>query len=252
MGLVQRLFPSGDAADLAVDTAFDEYAYPTLAGGRWWLRANMLSSVDGAVAGADGRSGSLSTDTDRALLRHLRGLCDAIVVGAGTARTEDYGPPSVDEATLLRREAEGLAPRPRLVVVSRSLSLDAGARLFSGPDRVLVVTSRAADWNAVERLAEVADVVRAGDDDVDLGEVLGVLADQGLRRLLCEGGPSLLADVVADRLLDELCLTTAPTLVGGAAPRIAAGAAPDPRFELSLASMLRESDGTLFSRWVRR
>jgi riboflavin-specific deaminase-like protein len=248
---VEKLFPSDPAVQMPIETAFEDYAYPTLAGGRWWLRANMLSSVDGAVTGPDGRSGSLSTDTDRSLLRYLRGLSDAIMVGAGTARTEDYGPPSVDDPTLVRRAAVGQAPRPRLVVVSRSLSLDPAARMFSGPDRVIVVTSRAADWNAIERLAEVADVVRAGDDAVDLTELLGVLADQGLRRLLCEGGPSLLADLVAGRLLDELCLTTVPTLVGGSARRLGAGAAPDPRFELALTSMSRESDGTLFTRWGR-
>ncbi|MGA7689463.1 MAG: pyrimidine reductase family protein [Jiangellales bacterium] len=248
---MQNLFPPTTVAEVSTESVFGDYAYPALAGGRWWLRANMLSSVDGAVTGADGRSGSLSTDTDRALLRHLRGLCDAILVGAGTARTEDYGPPTVDEPSRALREASGQAARPRLVVVSRSLSLDPAARLFSGPDRVIVVTSRAADWNAVERLAQVADVVRAGDDAVDLADLLGVLADQGLRRLLCEGGPSLLADLVSGRLLDELCLTTVPTLVGGGAPRIVAGASPDPRFDLNLASLASDSDGTLFSRWVR-
>jgi riboflavin-specific deaminase-like protein len=248
---VQTLFPPPAAAEVPTKAIFDSYAYPTLAGARWWLRANMLSSVDGAVTGPDGRSGSLATDTDRALLRHLRGLADAIVVGAGTARTENYGPPTVDDDALAARETAGQLPRPRLVVVSHSMSLDPTSRLFSGDDRVIVVTSRAADWNAVERLAEVADVVRAGEEAVDLANLLGVLADQGLRRLLCEGGPSLLADLVRGRLLDELCLTTVPTLVGGGGPRIVAGASPDPRFDLDLASLASDSDGTLFSRWVR-
>lgn len=231
---MQTLFPSA-AADVALDELIDGYAYPAIAGARWWLRAVMVSSVDGAVAGPDGRSGSISSTSDRVLFRHLRTLPDAVIVGAGTARAEDYGQPST----------------ARLVVVSRSLSLDPQSRLFDGPDRVIVATSRSADWNAVERLAQVADVVRVGDSDVDLGELVGLLADQGLQRLQCEGGPGLLGAIVSAGLLDELCLSTVPTLVGGDGARIIAGAAPDPVVGLALTSMVRADDGTLFFRWKR-
>jgi riboflavin-specific deaminase-like protein len=231
---VQTLFP-GVAPDLALDELVDGYAYPTIPGARWWLRAVMVSSVDGAVTGPDGRSGSISSTSDRVLFRHLRAQPDAVIVGAGTARAEDYGQPST--ATL--------------VVVSRSLSLDPASRLFDGPSRVIVATSRSADWSAVERLAHVADVVRVGDSEVDLTELVRLLADQGLRRLQCEGGPALLADIVAAGLLDELCLTTVPTLVGGQGARIATGAAPDPALGLALTSLARADDGSLFSRWRR-
>lgn len=250
---MQTLFPSLDGPDEPDDGDgwLEEYRYPRIAGGRWWLRANMLSSVDGSVTGADGRSGTLSTPQDRRLFHHLRHVCDAIVVGAGTARAEDYGPPRVDDNEAEARAAAGLRPRPRLVVVSRSLSLDPTARLFGGPDRVLVVTSRAADWADVERLGQVAEVIRVGEGVVDLTEMLGVLADQGLRRLLCEGGPTLLGDLVAGRLLDELCLTVAPVLTAGGARRIADGAGAEPPVGVSLASVAHAEDGTLFTRWVR-
>ena len=247
---MQTLFPVPDEPS---DDAgwLDDYRYPRIAGGRWWLRANMLSSVDGSVTGADGRSGTLSTPADRALFHHLRHLCDAIVVGAGTARAENYGPPKVDEARAAARAEAGQPPRPRLVVVSRSLSLDPAARLFSGPDRVIVVTSRAADWAAVERLGQVAEVIRVGEGAVDLAEMMGLLADQGLPRLLCEGGPALLGDLVSARLLDELCLTVSPMLTAGGARRIADGAGAEPPVSLSLTSVAHSHDGTLFTRWVR-
>lgn len=245
------MFPLPGDAGLDVETVLRGYDYPPIAGARWWLRANMLTSLDGAVTGPDGRSGSLSTPPDRQVFHHLRGLADAIVVGAGTAREEDYGPASVDEQTAALRQTAGQAPRPRIVVVSRTLSLANESRLFQGPDRTIVVTSRSAPWPEVERLGLVADVLRAGDDEVDLAEMLGVLADQGLPRLLCEGGPGLLADVVAGGLLDELCLTTVPTLVGGDAPRMVSGRAVDPLVRMSMATMTRADDGTLFSRWLR-
>jgi riboflavin-specific deaminase-like protein len=231
---VQTLFPSA-ASDLALDEMVDGYAYPAIAGARWWLRAVMVCSVDGAVTGPDGRSGSISSTSDRVLFRHLRAQPDAVIVGAGTARAEDYGQPS----------------EARLVVVSRSLSLDPQSRLFDGPGRVVVATSRSADWNAVERLAQVADVVRVGDDEVDLTELVGLLADQGLQRLQCEGGPALLGDIAAAGLLDELCLSTVPTIVGGKGARIVTGAAADPAVGLALTSLVRADDGTLFSRWRR-
>lgn len=232
---MERLFPLPGESDVAVESVLADYDDPPLAGGRWWLRANMLSSVDGSVTGPDGRSGSLATSSDRVVFRHLRSLADAIVVGAGTVRAEDY------------RQPDG----PRLVVVSRSLSIDPTARLFDGPRRPIVATSRGADWNAIERLAQVSDVVRVGDDEVDLAELFGLLADQGMPHLLCEGGPSLLADVVAVGLLDELCLTTVPMLAGGQGQRIVTGRSSDPLVGLSLASLVRADDGALFSRWRR-
>lgn len=248
---MQRVFPPPSGDPGPAQNALDDYANPALPGDRWWLRANMIASVDGAATGPDGRSGGLATPADRTLFHHLRGLADAIIVGAGTARDEDYGPARVDEQTQARRVADGQLPRPRLVVVSRSLSLDPRARLFSGADRVVVVTSRTADWTQVERLGEVAEVVRVGHDTVDLQQMLGVLADQGLRRLLCEGGPGLLGDLVSGRLLDELCLTIAPVLVSGKARRIAVGGPAEPPLGMALASMSLAEDGTVFTRWVR-
>lgn len=248
---MDTLYPLPGARDVEVESVLASYDYPPIAGARWWLRANMVTSLDGAVTGSDSRSGSLATESDRVVFGHLRGLADAIVVGAGTARAENYGPVHIDEQTAARREAAGQAPTPRLVVVSRSLSIDAESRLFSGPDRVIVVTSRDAPWSDVERLGLVAEVIRVGDDEVDLAELVGLLADQGLPRLLCEGGPSLLADVVAAGLLDELCWTTVPTLVGGDARRMVSGREADPLVGLAMASMARAEDDTLFSRWVR-
>jgi riboflavin-specific deaminase-like protein len=248
---VRSLLPGPADHPRPVEAVFAEYAYPTLAGGRWWLRANMISSLDGAVTGPDGRSGSLSTQADRALFHHLRGLADAVVVGAGTVREENYGPVQAPDDVVAARLERGQQPRPTLVVVTRSLRLEPDARAFSGPDRVIVVTSRAAAWPDVDRIGQVADVIRAGDDEVSLVEMLGHLADRGLRRLLCEGGPALLGDLVADRLVDELCLTVAPVLVGGAARRIATGRAAEPPLGFAAAALSLADDGTLLSRWRR-
>jgi riboflavin biosynthesis pyrimidine reductase len=110
-----------------------------------------------------------------------------------------------------------------------------------------VITSATADPAARDRLAEVADVLVAGAGRVDLPAALDALAARGLGRVLCEGGPSLLAGLVAAGRLDELCLTVSPQLVAGDGPRILTGAEIDARFSLG---HLLEADSVLFARYV--
>jgi riboflavin biosynthesis pyrimidine reductase len=235
----------------SVDEVLAAYTYPPMGAARWWLRANMVTTLDGAAVGPDGRSASISSDDDRLVFHRLRGLCDAVVVGAGTARTENYRPVAVSDTVAAERAARGQAPRPALVVVSRSLALDPTLRMFSGPDRVVVLTSRSAPQAAAQALTGVADVVRTGGQDVDLREGLGQLADRGLRLLLCEGGPSLLGDLVADGLLDELCLTITPLALSGSAPRAAHGRPAAVPLGLLPAVLALTDDGTLLTAWRR-
>jgi riboflavin biosynthesis pyrimidine reductase len=112
-----------------------------------------------------------------------------------------------------------------------------------------VVTSGAAPRTRRDALAEVADVVVAGDERVDLAAALAELAARGLRSVLCEGGPGLFGALIAADLVDEFCLTLSPKLVGGAAARVAASAAEHPR-GMRLAHAI-EGERMLFLRYVR-
>ena len=221
----------------------DVYAYPT---GRPWVRANMVASLDGSAV-KDGRSGGLGGPADREVFGVLRSLCDAVLVGAGTARAEGYRAPRAKEPEQDARRSRGQRPAPVLVLVTRRLELDPGSALFTGAERTVVVTSGSSDEDARSRLAEVADVVVTGDE-VDIAAALDVLRDRGLARILCEGGPSLLGDVARAGRLDELCLTVSPQLVGGDGPRIVHG--PDLDLGFAAASVL-EQDGVLLTRYVR-
>jgi riboflavin-specific deaminase-like protein len=218
-------------------------------GDRPWVRANMVASLDGSAV-KDGRSGGLGGPADKEVFGVLRSLCDAVLVGAGTARAEGYRAPRAKEADAERRRAAGQRPAPVLVLVTRRLDLDPASALFAGDgaQRTIVVTSGSSDRAARDRLAEIADLVVAGDDQVDVAAALDELAGRGLTRVLCEGGPSLLGDVAAAGRLDELCLTISPQLVGGDGPRVAHG--PDLDVDLSPASLL-EADGVLLARYVR-
>jgi riboflavin biosynthesis pyrimidine reductase len=177
------------------------------------VRANMIFSVDGA-ASFDGRAGPLSDSLDQRLLLALRGFSDVVLVGAGTVRAENYGPVRLTEAQRSwRQTAWGVADSPPIAVVSRSGRLPTS--MFADPSRPPIV---ATDSAAAARQRFDADrrpeLLVAGDDTVDMTELLTTLRARGMRRVLCEGGPTLLDELVLSDLVDEMCVTIAPKLAG--------------------------------------
>jgi riboflavin-specific deaminase-like protein len=219
------------------------------AAGRPWLLINMVASLDGAIT-IEERSGGLGGPADREVFFALRHVADVILVGAGTARAEDYGPPRASEAVRATRRARGQADVPRLALVTRSLDLDPAARMFTDPDnRPLVFTHDGAPRERRDALAAVADVVALGADEVDLAAVVSHLRETGVEVVTCEGGPTLNGDLIAHDLVDEWCLTISPLLVAGEAGRGSRGPIADHRhFRLD---RLLEADGELLGRWVR-
>lgn len=201
------------------------------------VRGGMVVSADGAAV-LDGSSRPLSTPPDRAVFRALRAVCDVVLVGAGTARAEAYG--SIPLAAPLRawRQQRGRAAVPALAVVSRRLDLPPELARAA-----VVVTCSAAPYEGLP------DVVVAGRDEVDLADALDQLADRGLEHVLCEGGPALLGDLAAADLLDELCLTVSPHLVGTAPGPL--GRALPRALPLRLLQLV-ERDGSLLVRWSLR
>lgn len=226
------------------------YAYPALSGEGIWVRANFISTLDGAAAGGDGRSGSINTGADREVFALLRALSDVILIGAGTARTEVYRRVTIRDPWVSLRQ--GRTAHPATAVFSRTADVPpwlSQARENSGD--VLLVTCERAGAEAIDLARDTlgpANVIVKGQESVNLPTALAALADRGLRRILCEGGPHLMGDLAASGCLDELCLTIAPTLVAGDHPRITAGA----DLSVPLApSLLIESEGTLLGRWSR-
>ena len=211
------------------------------------LRAGFVLSADGGAA-VDGSSRGLQTPADTAVFAALRAVSDAVVVGGGTARSEGYRPVRVRPAGRQWRAGHGRSAAPALVLVSRSCALDPDAACFTGP--AVVVTCGAADAGRRAALERVADVVVAGDEDVDLPAAVRALHERGLRRLLCEGGPSLLTALLTAGLVDELCLTTSPVLLG-AAPALLVRPLDAPR-ALRLVHLVDGGDGSLLTRWSLR
>ncbi|MCX2924622.1 pyrimidine reductase family protein [Streptomyces sp. NEAU-W12] len=259
-----RAGASGDGAGAAQDGGGREwslaelaaaYAYPEpeRGGGRQpWLRANMVSTLDGA-AQHEGRSQPISSPADMRVFGTLRALADVVLVGAETVRQEGYRPARARAGFAAAREAAGQGPAAAIAVVSASLDLDFSLPLFTSPLAPTLILAGAAAPPARVAAAEAAGarVVTAGEGaGVDPARAVRELARLGHTRLLTEGGPRLLGQLVAAGALDELCLTVAPMLTAGDAQRIAGGPSVTLPRRFTLKAVLEE-DGFLFTRYAR-
>jgi riboflavin biosynthesis pyrimidine reductase len=233
--------------DSTLQALADLYAYPDPMPSRGWVRANMVSTLDGSASGADGVSASVSSPVDKAAFGVLRGLADVILVGAGTVRAEGYRAPTAKSAFADRRAAVAQLPAPALAIVTRSGRLPAESDLFAGASPTYIVTTAAAELAPLRKLAGAEQVIVAGDQDLDVADAVSVLAALGLGRVLLEGGPSLLGYALAANRVDELCLTWSPILVSGTGPRIATG--PPARLTARPAHLIAAED-VLLGRWL--
>ncbi|MGH8984987.1 MAG: pyrimidine reductase family protein [Acidimicrobiia bacterium] len=241
---MRQLFP------VAVDPVdpIDVYGDVPVAEARPSVRLNMIASVDGATS-VDGLSGALGGPADRRVFAALRSFADVVLVAAGTVRAEGYGPARLPPETQDARRRRGQAAVPAIAVVSRTCNLDWRAPFFiDATARPIVVTVDEAPAVQRSRGAEVADVVIAGERDVDLRRALDAIAERGAGSVLAEGGPSLNAQLAGAGLLDELCLTLSPSVVGGNATRIVTGPSLDPAWRLMPHSICAE-DGFVFLRY---
>ena len=248
--LTPELAPDDDALDPVSAYLDDERPAPP---GRPWVVVSMVASVDGATA-IDGRSAGLGGPGDQRVFRALRGSADMILVGAGTVRAEGYrSPRTPDDKVVARRLAEGRAPRPRLVVVSGSLDLDPRAPLFTDRSEEdlspIVATVASAPQERRDALVRVAELVACGPSRVDLTGLLAVLDDIGAGIVLCEGGPDLNHQLLAAGLVDEVCLTISPRLVGGTGYSLLSGGPLPIPTRLRLDRVLAE-EGFLFCRYL--
>lgn len=198
-----------------------------------WLRLNFITSVNGSVAGVDGTSESLTNRTDRRILGAIRRAADVVLVGASSVRTEGY---------FLPRSAP-------LAILTGSGDLT-GHRIPAdvAPGRVIVLCPPAAVAAVHSSLGAVAiDVLELAGPPIDPGSAVAALHHRGYDSIVCEGGPSLAAQLLAADLVDELCLSMSPQIVplsAGIVPGLVTGK------HLSLEHLLLDEESTLYARWV--
>jgi 2,5-diamino-6-(ribosylamino)-4(3H)-pyrimidinone 5'-phosphate reductase len=176
---------------------------------------NMVSTVDGKAT-LEGHAGKIGSRTDRVVMRKVRAAYDVLMYGVGTLRAENVNP-RVSDAIAERRLSLVLRPQPLRVVISASGNLPLDNKFFECPDEELIVfTTAAAGAETIRELREHGQVFVVGEVELDLHEVMRVLAqDLGIRSVLAEGGPSLNYSLFKERLVDEFFLTLAPRVFGG-------------------------------------
>ena len=245
--MMEQVFPTPvDTVDPLALFAGDDRPTPP---DRPWVMTNMIASVDGAVA-IDGLSGGLGGPGDKAVFSAIRGVADIIVAAVGTVVAENYRRPQTPPVVQEAREARGQSRFPRLAIVTNSLSIDSNHRVFDPDAPPLVITHEKAPPNRRSGLANVAEIVDAGTDRVDLRHMLTAFADRGASVVLVEGGPTLNAAFVAEDLVDEFCLSVSPMLVGGNGPRVVGASDTSSAHSMMLDRTLHD-EGFLFHRYLR-
>lgn len=239
---MRRLIPDPGPTDLETEIE----AYRPLEDppdGRPRVAVNMVTTLDGR-ASLQGDTKGLGSDADTEHLLALRTRFDAVMIGGGTMRAERYGRIISRPAFRERRQRAGLSGDALAVIVSGDLDLPFEAPLFTdGNGRVLIFTRK----KSAPETATPVELVTI-DGLIDNADVLAHLRrEEGVRALLCEGGPHLFGQLVAGGLVDDLFLTLTPVAIGGDAPHILEANLPEEaRFELV---GLTEAEGDLFARY---
>ena len=233
--IVRRIFPEADdPIEIGTPDARERLSALYELPAPKWVRLNLISSVSGSAAGADGTSETLTNRADRKILGIIRRLSDVVLVGASSVRAEGYQLPRTTP----------------LAIVTSSGDLG-GHRIESAPGgvRPFVICPASVASKVHNALAE-ADIITVPDTNGRLAAVhlLSALRDRGLARIVCEGGPSLAGQLLNAGLVDELCLSTSPVL-GGVDLPLFGGSAIDAK-RLRLRQVLVDDQSTLYARWT--
>ena len=225
---------------------------------RPYVATNTAATADGRIT-VGGRSGPIGNEADRELFHELRARVDAVMVGAGTLRTERYGRLIRDPERRARRRAAGLDEDPLAVVVSGRLALDPDIPLLRDEhSRVVILTAAAGQIGEtqakVEYLRAPQEQVSGAGPEVPVPELRlepllqALRADYGVETIMCEGGAILNAALLREGLLDEYFLSLAPMLAAGGGPTPVEGPPFEPPVGMELVTAL-ESGGHLFLRY---
>jgi riboflavin biosynthesis pyrimidine reductase len=207
----------------------------------------MVSSIDGHVT-EDGKVSSLTGPPDQAMLHQLRAAHDGVLVGASTIRIEGYDALLTPEEQAQRMERTGAA-QPTLCIVTARARLDNSLPVFHAASlEVVVLTNEEAP---TDQLSRNVHVLRGESDASGALHLLPLLVElrarYGIKRLLCEGGPTLLGSLLRSSALDELMMVVSPRISGGDGPRAIIEGGPHAR-SLSLVAHAAV-DGFVFLRY---
>jgi 2,5-diamino-6-(ribosylamino)-4(3H)-pyrimidinone 5'-phosphate reductase len=172
---------------------------------------NCAVSIDGKMALPNGRQVAISSKEDFARVHRLRASVDAILVGIGTILADD---PSLT----VKEEFAPNAMSPMRIVLDSSGRTPDGAKVMDGRAQTLIVTTEEAakKWRG-------AEVLRIGKGRVDLPRTLDALGNMGVRKLMVEGGGTVIWEFLSMELADEVKVFVGSIVIGGSGPSLASG-----------------------------
>lgn len=186
---------------------------------------NVAMSADGKLSTRERRQVKISGKHDFERVDLLKAGCDAVMVGIGTVLADDPSLTVKNEDLKKERKAQGKGEHPVRIVVDSAARISLTASVLNKGEglRVVAVSDRA-DKAACEQLKEKATVVICGKNEVDLTELFEKLGEMGIRRLMVEGGGTLIAGLIAAGLADEIHTFVGNMIIGGKdAPTLADG-----------------------------
>ena len=212
-------------------------------GDAFTVRTNMVSTLTGSAT-MNHVSEDMGNDTDGQLFAALRNWADVVLVGAQTVRAEDYSG--------VEPNGDGSRPAP-IAVPSRSLEFDVTSDFFTTPPIILVPHSSRDDQELAKRIATIestgAEICDAGEGTVQ--DYISVLKDRGFKRVLCEGGPGMIGQLVDIDAIDQMYLTLDPHLSTGVETPMATFQGEHSHHRMQLENVAADHDGTVFLRYSR-
>lgn len=171
----------------------------------------LATSLDGRIATASGESRWISGPESRAEVQRMRAAADAVMIGAGTARSDD--------PKLLPQVKPAPARMPLRVVLDTHLSLPLDSKLVASVDEagLIVIGAEGSDPSrraALQAAGAGVALVPVGQAGVDIASALDVLHSAGVEMLLVEGGGVLAANLLAEGAVNRVEWFRAPILLG--------------------------------------
>ncbi|HJK00732.1 MAG TPA: 2,5-diamino-6-(ribosylamino)-4(3H)-pyrimidinone 5'-phosphate reductase [Methanocorpusculum sp.] len=184
---------------------------------RPYVIINIAMSADGKISTKEHRQTKISGEQDFARVDRLRSDCDAIMVGIGTVLADDSSLRLKNPNLIEKRTAAGKEEQPMRIVVDSKARMPLDGDIFKkGTGKRVIFVSKTAPKNRIGPLSEKAIVIPAGDTKIDLNLALDKLSEMGVKKLMVEGGGTLIWSFVSQKLFDEIRVFIGALIIGGA------------------------------------